>query len=212
MQCQALHFHGFRPSSSASATAALSMNALDSDSSGSIFRALQGIRITISRQPRMRQGLFRRVTVLNVVRQQSRHKCHGFIRNIPKEFVGKGVLALNNGCLDGLVVLAIKWWSTTEQHVHNDSETPQIARFRVRLFQDFRGNVVRGSHDPRQPLSAGKVRRKSKINQLEGTPYILARFEDPVLQLEIAMTNASRMQKCNRRQHLHDRLGCKRYS
>jgi hypothetical protein len=52
--------------------------------------------------------------------------------------------------------------------------------------------------------------RQTEINKLEWTPHVLSGFQHPIFELEIAMTNAARVQKGHRREHFGYSLGCKR--
>mmetsp|Transcript_4416 Transcript_4416/g.9237 ORF Transcript_4416/g.9237 Transcript_4416/m.9237 type:complete len:277 (-) Transcript_4416:614-1444(-) len=155
----------------------------------------------------MSQCLCRRVPILNGVREQGSDKSHGLIGHVPKEFVGKGVFALDDGCLDGLVVLAVKRRCSAQKHVDNDTQTPQIACLGVGLFEDLRSNVVGGTNHTRESFSGAVVRRETKVNEFEGTPYVLSRFQHPVLEFQITVANATRMQKGDRRKHFGYGLG-----
>mmetsp|Transcript_13059 Transcript_13059/g.23987 ORF Transcript_13059/g.23987 Transcript_13059/m.23987 type:complete len:235 (+) Transcript_13059:103-807(+) len=129
-----------------------------------ILRPLQLIRIAIPLEPRVRQRLLGRVSILNAVREQTAHEGHGIVAHIAEQFMRKLVLAVHDGGLDGLVVLSVKGRSSRQKHVNDDAQTPQVACLRVRFLEDLGRDIVRRADDAGESMTGGVVRGEAKVD------------------------------------------------
>ena len=57
-------------------------------------------------------------------------------------------------------------------------------------------------------MTGSVVRRQSKVNELQGGPNILPGFKDPVLKLEVTVTDVSGVEEGDCREHLRYSFSC----